>query len=136
MTEEIMKHVRLDQVVQFLAAPDPDRHREAPMRQVVEEVLLRDQSRHRNDAPAGGGLQHAIGILKARYLRRRGAQRAHPSQELRRRVALDQVDLAPVERRPDRVLVGRVTLPVLCHRVVGCGARIVAAQRAGLTGRN
>ena len=58
VAEEIMEHIRLDQVIELVAAADPHRDRKSPVRQVIEEHLLGYQARHGDDAPAGGACQH------------------------------------------------------------------------------
>ena len=53
MAEEIVEQVGLDQIVDLGALADPHRHREAPVRQVIVEHRVGNETWHADDAPAG-----------------------------------------------------------------------------------
>ncbi len=62
MAEKIMKHIGLDDVVEFFRLTQPDRHRKAAVRQMLEEGVIRDQSRHCDQLPTGR-LHQCVGSL-------------------------------------------------------------------------
>src|SRR6185437_11734059 len=128
--EEIMKDIRLDQIVELLGTSYPNRHREMPRGQMSEELLIGNQPRHGNDAPATGRFESLVDRLEARNARRRGAQQRGALAELPRRVTAHQRKLSLIERGPERMILRRVLLPVLIHGVVGAGTRIISAQTA------
>ena len=64
MAEEIVEHVRLDQIVQLMLLAQPAGDREAAVRQMIEKHRVRNKARYGNDLPAGGGHQHLVGIIE------------------------------------------------------------------------
>ena len=66
MAEEIVKNIRLDDVLKLLGLSQPHRNRETAVGKVGEEDVVWYQSRHRYQRPAGGWLEPGIDFVKVR----------------------------------------------------------------------
>ena len=78
MAEQVVKDVRLDDVVELLRRANPVRDRESAIGQQREEGHFRNQAGHRHDFPARCPVQALVDFLEARnaVLRAQRGQRA------------------------------------------------------------
>ena len=126
-----MEHVRLDDVVEFLRRPQPDRDRKPARGEMLEKRLVRHQSGHGDQSPSGcrqKGLGRGDEIRDA-------VGRLHPVQvvdECLARPPRQQRCLAGIEPAPQSMLGRRVGAPILCHHVVRIGTAVIAAQHAAI----
>ena len=133
MAEEIMENVRLDEIVEFVGAPDPPGHREPPMGEMVEEDIVRDEPRHGDQLPSGRARQHGVRVFQARDPLFR-AKAFEPGDVFGRGIVPQKRGLTPVQEPPARMLLFGVGLIGLRHGVVRAHVPIVAAQRMGRVG--
>ena len=91
---------------------DEAARREAPVREMVEEHLVRHQARHGDDLPSGALDQHVGEAPEVRNRVRSDRQRAHAGNEFVAGAAGQQLALALEQRFPHRVLGRRVVRPI------------------------
>ena len=62
VAEDLVKDIRLLQVVELITAPDKGGHRKLAVGQQGEEAIERDKRRHRRHRPAGRRLQDGVDL--------------------------------------------------------------------------
>src|SRR5262245_66442990 len=120
MAEEVMKQIRLDDVVELLRLPHPNGDRELALRQMGEEHVVGDQARHSDDAPAGGLGEDAVDLLELGNTVGE-LQRVKRVDELVAREAGYLSRLAPVQLPPDLVIRLAIGVGSHVHSVIGTG---------------
>ena len=118
MAEHVVEHVGLFQVVELIGAPDELAGRKAALRQVFEKDLVRHQTGHRDDLPAGAWQQHIIQGTKVGDGVRLHRQAAHTVYKGGAGTPWQQRALTLEQRAPDRVLLRAVVGPALVYRPV------------------
>ncbi len=122
MAEHVMEDVGLLQVIELIRLADELARGEPAMGEVVEEDTVRDEAWNRHDRPAGQPLQLLIDARKVRDARPVQIERIEPLQEGVAGAAGQQGRLPLVERDPDLMLCGTVTIPRLVDGPVRPGA--------------
>ena len=120
VSEQVMEHVRLGNVVDLLGATDPPGHRKTPIGQVLEEIEFRQQAFDADQLPAGGLRQQRVDFLEARNLPGGHAEALLVGDELGAGAALEDFTLAREQRRPGGVILFGVAVP----RLLDNGRRI------------
>ncbi len=127
MAKEVVEHVGLDQIVQLVLLADPARHGEAPIGEVIEEHLVRNEAGNRHDAPAGRLRQDRAGLLEVGN----AACAVQPLQALAKRaggVLFGQPDLSFIQAAPALMLGIGIGGVGLRDGVIRTRAAIVAAK--------
>ena len=126
VAEEVVEHVRLDDVVELFARPQPVGDREAAVGEMVEERRGGNETGHGDDFPAGELAQLFADRAEIRDLVEQ-AKRGDAVEIGMMRQLLRQLRLAVAQRAPHRLFVGAVVV-TLRHGEIGTADRIVAAQ--------
>ncbi len=117
MPKGVVEQVRLLEIVELFAPTDPGGHREHPVGQHGEEMLLGNQARHADDAKARARVQHLVQRVEAWNARALAHERVEAADEGRVRPVGQHLALALEERPPDRVILVRVGGPVLIDNI-------------------
>src|SRR5580700_733630 len=118
MAVDVVKDVRLLQIVELVAATDKTGRRKATARQKAEKHVVGHQARYRDDAPAGGSIEDVAQPAKIRNAACGHAEPLQPAEIFGAGSAGKQA-LLPLEQvAPDGVLVVGVARPVLLDRVL------------------
>ncbi len=128
MAADVVKDVRLLQVIELVAPPDEAGRREAARRQVGEEHIVGHEARHCDNSPAGGAIEDvaeppeirdaAVGLQPTGLSRGRDAEALQPVEIFAAGAACQQPLLAFEQEPPDGVLVLGIGRPVLLDRVI------------------
>ncbi|TXT44701.1 MAG: hypothetical protein FD139_2132 [Methylocystaceae bacterium] len=124
MPEDVMEDVGLLQIFELRLRANEGAGRKAPIGEMIEEGVVRNQPGHRNDAPAGHGPQSSA---KIRELRNAGARQFElllRRQELVAGPAGQERRLAGEQPVPTIVLLIAVGGPVLIYRPVRLSRRL------------
>ncbi len=119
MAEHVVEHVGLFEVVELVRLADEVARRETPVGQVVEEHLVRHQPGHGDDLPASALHQGVGQAAEIGDPVRSDRQRAHAFDKGVAGAADQQFGLALVQRLPDAMFLGRLSLPALGDGPVG-----------------
>src|SRR4051812_3442285 len=131
VAEHIVEHVGLFDVVELTGVADELAGGEAPVGEMLEEHLVRDQARHGHDLPAGALAEHVGQPPEIRDRIGADRQPLHAVDELVAGAARQEPGLALEQRAPDSVLGARVPVPGLIDRPVRA-FRAHAGRRAVL----
>jgi hypothetical protein len=96
----VVKDIRLRQVIQFVVPANGDRGGELAVAEAIEENEGRNVTAYRFGLKSGQRAQKAIDVLKPGDALRVQAQRADAVQELRVRVTLPTRNNARIQRPP------------------------------------
>src|SRR5690606_2058064 len=99
---------------------DPPGHREAPVREMVEEIEFRQQALDADQLPAGRLREHLVEFVVARDRVRRHAETLLVVEELAARAALENLALATEQGRPGLVVGRGIARP----RLLDHGGRV------------
>src|SRR5262249_28060281 len=130
MTADIMENIGLLQVVELVAATNKAGRRKTPGREEGEEHIVRNESRHCDDAPTGRAIEDVAEPAKIGDAMGRDAQAPQTLEILAASPVLQKVLLALEQEAPNGVFVIAIGVPVLLDRV----GRQPAAHRAAPEG--
>src|SRR5947208_1485334 len=119
MAADIVEDVGLLEVIELIAPPDEAGRRKAAAGEIGKENLVRNQAGHRDDPPAGRGVEHFAQSSEIGDPVRGDPERAEPAEKLTTGAADQQPLLAFEQQPPDRVLFLAVILPILLDRKIG-----------------
>ena len=141
VAEQVVEQVRFGQVVHLLGRADPPRDREAPVREMVEEVELGQQALHADQLPTSGRAQHLVEVVELRDLVRAHVHGALRVEERLAGAADQDLLLALEQLRPDVVVDRRIAGPGLLDHGRGVdghvalvGELVLDALRLGVHG--
>ena len=129
MAEEVVEHVRLDEIVEFVLVADPARYRKPAVRQMIEEHVVGNEPGNRHELPPGRRTENGIGVLEARD----AVGAIEPGKTITERgtgVAGDKTHLARMEAAPAIVHLRGIGIPVLADGIVGSGTFVFSPKAA------
>ena len=127
MAEEIVKNIRLDDVLEFFRAAQPHRNREAPVGEMAEKHIVGQQAGYRDQRPPCRGKQLRVDLIEMRNARAK-IERAEDIDKLVASVFGHQRRLARIQAFPQFLLGRCVASVILLDRVIRAHPRIIAAQ--------
>src|SRR4051812_42176033 len=128
MTKDIVKDVRLGQVVELLPLSNGHRRGKFSQREALKEALCRDVARDWNCFPSGGRSEAPIYFSEIGYRFSLQADCVRALQEDAASIFPQLLHPPVVEQAPDGVVLRRIGFPILLdedrrvlHKIVECG---------------
>ena len=118
MAEDIVENIRLLEIIKLVAPADEIAGDEAPVGEMVEEDIIRHQTGHRDDLPAGGIPQDPVELLEIGNARPRQLQYVDAVEKRLRCPSRQHLLLAREQDIPGFMVFRTIGLPVLVDRPV------------------
>src|SRR3989344_1949188 len=123
MTIDVVKNIRLLNIVELVFAADKTGGGEASVRQMFEKYRIVDESRYHNNLPPGLSVQHIIELAKIRNASGHYTQLFEPIQKLLTGARFECFLLAFKKPSPPIMFFRSVCRPILFRLKQGRGRR-------------